>query len=80
MTNTHFVYCITSVIDVPTQTSPGAATAKDVLQPGNTIVAAGYALYGSATALVLSTGNGVNAFMLDPVSFPPILLSLNVIT
>jgi len=29
-------------------------------------VAAGYALYGSATALVLSTGKGVNGFMLDP--------------
>jgi fructose-1,6-bisphosphatase I len=29
-------------------------------------VAAGYALYGSATALVLSTGHGVHGFMLDP--------------
>ena len=31
-------------------------------------VAAGYALYGSATMIVLSIGNGpVNGFMLDPV-------------
>ena len=30
------------------------------------IVAAGYALYGSATMMVLSTGHGVNGFMLDP--------------
>ena len=31
-------------------------------------VAAGYALYGSATMVVLSIGNGsVNGFMLDPV-------------
>lgn len=30
-------------------------------------MAAGYALYGSATMLVLSTGQGVNCFMLDPV-------------
>ncbi|XP_043915733.1 fructose-1,6-bisphosphatase isozyme 2-like [Protopterus annectens] len=39
---------------------------KDALQPGRTIVAAGYALYGSATLLALSTGQGVNCFMLDP--------------
>ena len=30
-------------------------------------MAAGYALYGSATMMVLSTGQGVNGFMLDPV-------------
>ena len=45
-----------------------APSVKDVLQPGNKLVAAGYALYGSATMIVLSTGNGVNGFMLDPVS------------
>ncbi|KAK2845557.1 hypothetical protein Q7C36_010411 [Tachysurus vachellii] len=39
---------------------------KDGLQPGRDIVAAGYALYGSATMIVLSTGQGVNCFMLDP--------------
>lgn len=33
---------------------------------GRDIVAAGYALYGSATMLVLSLGDGVNGFMLDP--------------
>lgn len=41
---------------------------KDALQPGRNLVAAGYALYGSATMMVLSTGQGVNCFMLDPVS------------
>lgn len=41
---------------------------KDALQTGRNIVAAGYALYGSATMIVLSTGQGVNCFMLDPVS------------
>lgn len=30
-------------------------------------MAAGYSLYGSATMMVLSTGNGVNGFLLDPV-------------
>lgn len=39
---------------------------EDALQPGRNIVAAGYALYGSATMVVLSTGQGVNCFMLDP--------------
>ncbi|XP_051278982.1 fructose-1,6-bisphosphatase 1 [Dicentrarchus labrax] len=39
---------------------------KDALQPGRNLVAAGYALYGSATMMVISTGNGVNCFMLDP--------------
>lgn len=41
-------------------------TVQDALQPGNQIVAAGYALYGSATAIVLSLGAGVNGFMYDP--------------
>ncbi|XP_060927494.1 fructose-1,6-bisphosphatase 1-like [Limanda limanda] len=39
---------------------------KDALHPGRSLVAAGYALYGSATMVVLSTGQGVNCFMLDP--------------
>lgn len=41
---------------------------EDGLQSGRKMVAAGYALYGSATMIVLSTGNGVNGFTLDPVS------------
>ncbi|CDQ95904.1 unnamed protein product, partial [Oncorhynchus mykiss] len=45
---------------------------NDALQPGRNIVAAGYALYGSATMMVLSTGQGVNCFMLDPVSTYPL--------
>ncbi|XP_043915463.1 fructose-1,6-bisphosphatase 1-like [Protopterus annectens] len=39
---------------------------KDALLSGRNIVAAGYALYGSATMLVLADINGVNCFMLDP--------------
>ncbi|NXW38884.1 F16P1 bisphosphatase, partial [Phaetusa simplex] len=47
--------------------SPGEPSGKDALQPGRNIVAAGYALYGSATMLVLATSaGGVNCFMLDP--------------
>lgn len=43
-----------------------APTAEDALQPGSKVVAAGYALYGSTTLLVLSVGSGVQGFMLDP--------------
>lgn len=51
------------------QIGDGPANVKDALQPGRQIIASGYCLYGSATMLVLSVGNGVNGFMLDPVSF-----------
>lgn len=47
--------------------SEGEPTEKDALQPGNAIVCAGYALYGSATLVALTTGAGLNFFMLDPV-------------
>ncbi|HEX8989111.1 MAG TPA: class 1 fructose-bisphosphatase [Rhodocyclaceae bacterium] len=40
-------------------------TAADFLQPGNKIAAAGFVLYGASTRLVLTTGDGVNGFMLD---------------
>ena len=47
------------------------ATGRDVveadfLQSGAQQVAAGYALYGPTTMLVLSVGDGVNGFTLDP--------------
>jgi fructose-1,6-bisphosphatase I/sedoheptulose-1,7-bisphosphatase len=38
----------------------------DFLQPGAAQVAAGYAIYGPTTMLVLSVGNGVAGFTLDP--------------
>ena len=40
-------------------------TEKDFMQPGTEQVAAGYAVYGPQTMLVLTTGNGVNCFTLD---------------
>ncbi|MDA8259122.1 MAG: class 1 fructose-bisphosphatase [Betaproteobacteria bacterium] len=39
--------------------------AGDFLQPGNQMVASGFMLYGASTRLVLTTGNGVDVFMLD---------------
>ncbi len=38
---------------------------KAFLQPGTRQLAAGYAVYGAATLLVLTLGNGVNTFTLD---------------
>ena len=46
---------------------PGVAGAVETLcQPGSRQVAAGYILYGSSTVFVLTTGNGVDLFVLDP--------------
>jgi len=39
---------------------------EDLLQRGATQVAAGYAIYGPVTMLVLTVGNGVAGFTLDP--------------
>ncbi len=41
---------------------------EDLLRPGTDLLAAGYVLYGPATALVLATANGVDAFTQDPLS------------
>ncbi|MRR50823.1 MAG: class 1 fructose-bisphosphatase [Rhodocyclaceae bacterium] len=41
------------------------AKMEDFLQPGTEQVCGGFALYGPSTILVLTTGNGVNAFTLD---------------
>ncbi|WP_232061711.1 class 1 fructose-bisphosphatase [Mycobacterium xenopi] len=55
---------IFSILPAP---NPGAdAQPEDFLQPGTKQVCAGYAIYGPSTVLVLSVGNGVHAFTLDP--------------
>jgi len=60
--------------------SEGPVTEKDALQPGTNLVAAGYTMYGSATIMVLTTGNGVNMFTLDPTSGEFVLSHSNVQT
>lgn len=47
-------------------------------QPGKNLVAAGYALYGSATMIVLSIGHGVNGFTYDPAIGEFILTERNI--
>lgn len=40
-------------------------TEMDVLQPGESQIAAGYLLYGSSTVMIYTTGKGVNGFTYD---------------
>ncbi|XP_059047872.1 fructose-1,6-bisphosphatase 1 [Achroia grisella] len=57
-----------SIFAIYKKTSNGEPSVADALRPGSELVAAGYALYGSATMLVLSIGKGkgVNGFLYDP--------------
>ena len=56
---------IGSIFGIAKKTSD-VVSEEDILQPGKNFVASGYALYGSATMVVLTTGRGVNGFTLDP--------------
>ena len=47
-------------------TSKDRGTLQDCLQAGWQQVAAGYAMYGSSTQLVYTSGNGVDVFTFDP--------------
>ncbi|XP_058421462.1 fructose-1,6-bisphosphatase isozyme 2 isoform X2 [Diceros bicornis minor] len=62
---------IGTIFAIYRKTSEDEPSEKDALQPGRNIVAAGYALYGSATLVALSTGQGVDLFMLDPDGSAP---------
>jgi len=44
----------------------GRPTIDEFLQPGTEQVCAGYAVYGPSCMVVMTTGNGVNGFTLDP--------------
>ena len=59
---------IGSIFDIWKKVCEGPACKEDIMQPGHAQVAAGYALYGSATMIVQSTGSGVNGFTLDTAS------------
>ncbi|WCT79289.1 class 1 fructose-bisphosphatase [Novosphingobium humi] len=56
---------IFSVLRAPEGCAGRDVTEEDFLQPGRDQVAAGYALYGPQTLLVLTIGTGVYEFMLD---------------
>lgn len=55
---------IFSVLRAPEGSGP--VCEQDFLQPGSAQVAAGYVIYGPSTMLMLTVGNGVNGFTLDP--------------
>lgn len=59
---------IGSIFSVHIRKTPSGRSGKvdDLLQKGDLQRAAGYIIYGSSTMLILSTGNGVNGFTLDP--------------
>jgi fructose-1,6-bisphosphatase I len=48
------------------RSASGQGKLEDVLRPGRDLAAAGYIVYGAGTVLVLSTGEGVQGFTLDP--------------
>ncbi len=56
---------IFSILKAPEGIKDREVTEEDFLQAGRKQVAAGYALYGPQTLLVLTIGNGVVAFTLD---------------
>ncbi|HYF24061.1 MAG TPA: class 1 fructose-bisphosphatase [Caulobacteraceae bacterium] len=59
---------IFSVLPAPTSADERPVETADFLQPGRRQLAAGYVCYGPQTTLVLTTGQGVRAFTLQPDS------------
>ncbi len=56
---------IFSVLKAPDAAADRDIVEADFLQPGSQQVAAGYAIYGPQTQLILTVGNGVYGFTLD---------------
>ncbi len=57
-----------SIFSILRANSPGTdARPEDFLQCGSEQLAAGYAIYGPSTMLVLTVGDGVAGFTLDPI-------------
>lgn len=54
-----------TIFSVLLHESEAAPDAADYLQPGRRQVAAGYAIYGPSTLIVLSVGHGTHGFTLD---------------
>jgi fructose-1,6-bisphosphatase I len=65
--NIDYSVCIGTIFSILRRKSPDntRGTIEDCLQPGHSIVAAGYILYGPSTMMVYSAGNGVHGFTLD---------------
>ncbi|HET9330205.1 MAG TPA: class 1 fructose-bisphosphatase [Steroidobacteraceae bacterium] len=63
--NTDVNVSVGTIFSVLRHEQDGAPCAADYLQPGQRQVAAGYAIYGPATMLVISVGKGTHGFTLD---------------
>lgn len=58
---------IGTIFSIRRKVSTGVdGTMEDLLQPGDSQVAAGYVVYGSSTMFVYTTGHGVHGYTLDP--------------
>lgn len=64
--NIDFAVGVGTIFSVLRNTGASASTQAAVLQPGAQQVAAGYILYGSSVLLVLTCGDGVEMYVLDP--------------
>lgn len=63
--NTDVNVSVGTIFSVLRHEAPEAPATRDFLQPGCAQVAAGYAIYGPATMLVLTVGKGTHGFTLD---------------
>ncbi len=63
--NTDVNVSVGTIFSVLRHRAPEAPVTADYLQPGREQVAAGYAIYGPATMLVLTVGKGTHGFTLD---------------
>lgn len=57
---------IGTIFAIHKRTRSDEVVQRDFLRPGHEMVAAGYIIYGSSTALVYSNGPSVDCFTLDP--------------
>jgi fructose-1,6-bisphosphatase I len=63
---TDYTVSIGTIFGIYQPREKGSFDEGDCLQCGRNLVVAGYILYGSSTAMVYSSGQGVNEFTLDP--------------
>jgi fructose-1,6-bisphosphatase len=63
--NIDFNVAVGTIFSVLDHGTDGAPQEADYLQPGSSQVAAGYAIYGPATVMVLTVGQGTHGFTLD---------------
>jgi len=66
--NIKYTVGVGTIFAIYKRVSPGGrpGTMEDLLQPGHSMIAAGYLIFGSSTMLIYSAGNGVHGFTLDP--------------